>query len=602
MLSLSNAMSAADLVEFDVRIRRVLHSDEPVDYVAEPKLDGLGVELVYEMGELVVASTRGDGVRGEDVTANVRTIGSVPLRLRRSANGPAIPSRLEVRGEIIFPKEAFLHLNQQRERDGLPTFANPRNAAAGSLRQLDSRITATRPLEAFCYAPGEIDGDNLPAHWDFLEALRAWGLQVNDESRLCSGVDAVLQYYVDIAARRSELPYEADGVVAKVNRFDQQKQLGEVARSPRWAIAFKFKAQQARTRILDIVASVGRTGAITPRAELEPVSVGGVTVSSASLHNMDEVERKDIRIGDWVIIERAGDVIPYVIGVEDAAKRTGSERKFQMPEHCPACGDAVVREEGAAVYRCIGLSCPAKLRESIRHFASKHALDIDGLGDKLIAQLIDKGLVNDVADLYDLRHEQLVALDRMGEKSAQNILDAIAASKSTTLERLLNGLGIPHVGERTAAVLAGHFGDLAALEAATEESLLEVREIGKETAREIRAFFASEQNRNVLRRLSDESGVRPLAQRRETDGEFAGLTFVLTGALSEPRDLVARRIEAKGGKVTASVSKKTDYVVAGPGAGSKLEKAEKLGVTLLDEAGLAHLLIHPPAPALDRDE
>jgi DNA ligase (NAD+) len=594
MLSLGNANSAEELTEFDARIRRMLHSDDPVEYVAEPKLDGIGIELVYENGELVVASTRGDGVRGEDVTANVRTIRSVPLRLKSPASGPAIPARLEVRGEIIFPKAAFARLNEERERDGLPTFANPRNAAAGSLRQLDSRITATRPLEAFCYAPGEIDGFRPEKHSDFLAALRAWGLQVNDENRICAGVEAVLAYHDDIARRRDALPWEADGVVAKVNRLDQQRQLGEVSRSPRWAIAFKFKPRRALSRVLDIVPSVGRTGAITPRADLAPVSVGGVTVSSASLHNMDEVERKDIRIGDMVVLERAGDVIPYVVEVDPATQRTGSERRFVMPDRCPACGSEVVREEGAAVYRCVGLRCPAKLRESIRHFASKDALDIDGLGDKLIAQLIDKDLVHDVADLYELTREQLVGLERMGEKSAQNLLDAIAASRATTLARLLNGLGIPQVGERTAQILADRFGALDALAAATEEQLLAVREIGPETAREIRAFFALDGNRTVLRRLTENAGIQPQAAPPPSADILQGYTFVLTGALSEPRDQVARRLESLGAKVTSSVSRKTDYVVAGSSAGSKLERAEKLGVAVLDEDGLAELLREPP--------
>lgn len=594
MLSLGNANSAEELNEFDARVRRLLHSDDPVEYVAEPKLDGIGIELVYEHGELAVASTRGDGVRGEDVTANVRTIRSVPLRLQRPAAGPGIPARLEVRGEIIFPKAAFARLNEERERDGLPTFANPRNAAAGSLRQLDSRITATRPLEAFCYAPGEIEGFRAEKHSDFLDALRAWGLRVNVENRICTGAGAVLAYYDDIARRRDALPYEADGVVAKVNRLDQQRQLGEVSRSPRWAIAFKFKPRQALTRVLDIVPSVGRTGAITPRADLAPVNVGGVTVSSASLHNMDEVERKDIRIGDMVVIERAGDVIPCVVEVDPATTRTGSERRFVMPDRCPACGSEVVREEGAAVYRCIGLRCPAKLRESIRHFASKDALDIDGLGDKLIAQLIEKELVHDVADLYELTREQLVGLERMGEKSAQNLLDAIAASRETTLARLLNGLGIPQVGERTAQILADRFGTLDALGGASAEQLLAVREIGPETANEILAFFALDGNRTVLRRLTEDAGIRPQAAPPPSADTLQGYTFVLTGALSEPRDQVARRLESLGARVASSVSRKTDYVVAGPGAGSKLERAEKLGVAVLDEDGLAALLREPP--------
>ncbi len=518
----------------------------------------------------------------------------MPLRLVPSADALPIPQRLEVRGEIIFPKVAFAQLNAERERDGLPTFANPRNAAAGSLRQLDSRITATRPLEVFCYASGVIEGAEFSRHSEFLDGLRAWGLRVNDENRRCFGAKEILAYYDDIVARRDALPYEADGVVAKVDRFDQQRQLGEVARSPRWAIAFKFKPRQALTRVLDIVPSVGRTGAITPRADLAPVNVGGVTVSSASLHNMDEVERKDIRIGDMVVVERAGDVIPYVVEVDPNTPRSGDERKFVMPRTCPACGSEVVREEGAAVFRCVGLRCPAKLRESVLHYASKGALDIDGLGEKLVGQLIDSGLVHDIADLYDVTKEQLVALERVGEKSATNLLQAIADSKRTTLARFLNGLGIPQVGERTAQILAERYGTLDALAAASEEELIGVREIGPETAREIRTFFTIDQNREVLRRLVDGAGMQLEAPEQARDDTLAGLTFVLTGALSEPREDVARRLEALGAKVTSSVSKKTDYVVAGPGAGSKLEKAEKLGVAVLDEAGLENLLRHPP--------
>jgi len=581
MLSLGNAMSPEEFREFDERVRRFLKSNDPVEYVAEPKLDGLAVELVYIDGTLQVASTRGDGTTGEDVTANVKTIRSVPLTLRHERGAPHIPSRLEVRGEVIFPKDAFEQLNRERVEQGEPAFANPRNAAAGSLRQLDSRITAQRPLDIFCHSPGQIDGIRFDSQWEFLAALRGWGLKSNPLNRRCANAEAVLRYHSDIAERRAALPYEVDGVVAKANRFDLQRRLGEVSRSPRWAIAFKFKAQQARTRVNNIVPSVGRTGAITPVAELEPVQVGGVIVSNASLHNMDEVERKDVRIGDTVIVERAGDVIPYVVGVV-TSERSGKERTFHMPPNCPVCGSKVVREEGEAAYRCIGMSCPAKLRETVRHYASKHALNIDGLGEKLVAQLIETGLVKNVADLYDLTADQLINLERMAEKSAQNIVDAIAGSKKTTLARVINGLGIPHVGEHMAAVLAEEFGNLETLERASEEELLAVRDIGPETAREIRAFFDLKQNRTVIERLR-RAGIRPTAERRVRGGTLAGKTFVLTGALSIPRDEAARWIEARGGKITSSVSKKTDYVVVGEEAGSKLDKARKLGVRTLDE-------------------
>jgi DNA ligase (NAD+) len=588
MLSLSNAMSEAEFREFDERVRRTLGLSGPVDYVAEPKLDGLGVELVYERGELVVASTRGDGYVGENVTANVRTIRSVPLRLRTDSGAPPIPPRLEVRGEVIMPKSAFQKLNAERAKAGEPLFANPRNAAAGSLRQLDSRVTASRPLDMFCYAPGDPTGLPFTTHWDFLQGLKAWGFKTNPLNRRCRGADEVIAYHAEMEERRSRLDYDVDGVVAKVNRFDQQRQLGEVSRSPRWAIAFKFKAQQAVTRVLDIIPSVGRTGIITPVAQLEPVTVGGVTVSSASLHNMDEIERKDVRIGDWVIVERAGDVIPYISGVL-VEKRTGKERRFRMPSRCPACGSPVVREEGEAFYRCVGLSCPAKLRESIRHFASKRAMNIDGLGEKLVSQLVEKGLVRNVADLYELTEEELASLERMGKKSAQNLLREIEQSKHTTLARLLHGLGIPHVGEHMAQVLAEHFGSLEKIENASEEELLAVPEVGPETAKEIHAFFRLKDNREVIRRLLA-AGVRPAPPRRVGKGPLSGKTFVITGTLSRPREEFVERIQAAGGRVASSVSRNTDFVVVGTDPGSKLDRARELGIPVIDEAELEKML------------
>ncbi len=586
MLSLGNAMSEDEFREFDERIHRSLRSTEPIEYVAEPKLDGLGVELIYEDGALVVASTRGDGVNGENITANVKTIRAVPLRLHKGAAAP--PARLEVRGEVIFPKQAFASLNQERANRGEPVFANPRNAAAGSLRQLDSRITATRALDMFCYAPGGPTGITAATHWEFLATLRRWGLKINPENRICHGPDEVIEYHRSMGARRAGLGYDVDGVVCKVNRLDLQQQLGMVARSPRWAVAFKFKAQQAQTRVNNIIPSVGRTGAITPVAELEPVALAGVTVSNASLHNMDEVVRKDVRIGDTVVIERAGDVIPYVVGVV-LEQRTGNERKFHMPKACPVCGSPIVREEGEAAFRCIGMSCPAKLRESIRHYASKHALNIDGLGDKLVAQLIDKGLVRNIADLYTLTTQTLADLDRMGKKSAQNIIDAIEATKQTTLPRFVLGLGIPQVGEHMADVLAERFGTIEPLQQASEEQLLAVRDVGPETAREIRAFFEAPQNQQAIKAVLD-AGVHPKAEQRVAGGELEGKTFVLTGTLSRPRDQVARAISAQGGRITSSVSKTTDYVVAGDDPGSKLEKAQKFGITVLSESDLRVLL------------
>ncbi len=589
MLSLDNVTNAEQFVEFDERVRRTAGESAIVEYMVEPKLDGVALEVVYQDGELRVSSTRGDGINGEDITANVKTIRSVALRLRQTDDRWPVPTRLDVRGEVIYERKGFQELNRQRAEEGAPLFANPRNAAAGSLRQLDSRITAGRPLDVFFHGVGYVEGLEFPSFVDLFEAFRSWGLKTNPANRFCRDAAAVVDYFQEIDEGRDQLPFEVDGVVAKVNSVAVQRQLGEVSRSPRWAVAFKFKAQQGTTRVRDIVPSVGRTGVITPVAELEPVSVGGVTISNASLHNMDEVERKDIRIGDTVLIERAGDVIPYVVK-SIADKRDGSERKFVMPERCPVCDAPVIREEGAAAYRCIGMQCAAKVREAIRHFASKHAVDIDGLGEKLVAQLVDRGLVRDVADLYSLSEEQVIELERMGKKSALNLLAGIEASKQTSLARLVHGLGIPQVGAHVSQLLAEEFGSIDALMEVDADALLEVREIGPETAREVAEFFHAEQNRGVLARLMG-AGVRPTTQaRRRTDGPLSGKVFVLTGALSVPRDQAAREIIAAGGKVTSSVSKKTDYVVAGADAGSKLAKAERLGVEVLDEAALQELL------------
>jgi DNA ligase (NAD+) len=586
MLSLDNAMSAEEFREFDERVRRLARTGS-VEYVVEPKLDGLAVEVVYVDGVFDGASTRGDGITGEDVTANVRTIRSLALRLRVAPRRP-VPKRLEVRGEVIFPRAAFAQLNAARAAAGEPPFANPRNAAAGSLRQLDSRITAARPLGIFFHSAGVVDGVEFDTHWNFLAALKGWGLRVNPLNERCADAEAVLGYHARIGAVRAELDYEVDGVVAKVNGLALQRRLGEVSRSPRWAIAFKFKAQQATTRVLDILASVGRTGVLTPVAQLEPVSVGGVTVSSASLHNLDEVRRKDVRIGDTVVVERAGDVIPYVVEVVVSA-RTGREREFEMPARCPVCASAVLREEGAAAFRCLNRQCPAQRREVIRHFASKYALNIDGLGEKLVAQLIANDLVKDVADLFSLEPAQLAALERMGEKSAANLYAAIQAARKPPLDRLILGLGIPQVGERTAALLADRFESLDALAAADTEALEGVRDIGGETAREIVAFFALPENQATLRRLRKVVVPQHVARRRRS-GALQGKSFVLTGALSVPRDEAIARIESAGGRIVGSVSKKTDYLLAGEDPGAKLDKARQLGVTVIDEAGLERLL------------
>ncbi len=590
MLSLDNAFTDAEVQDFDRRIRERLEMEQ-VTYAAEPKLDGLAVSLRYENGLLVSGATRGDGFTGEDITHNIRTIGSIPLRLR----GGDYPRVLEVRGEVYMPKQGFEELNARARARGEKTFANPRNAAAGSLRQLDARITAQRPLEMFCYGVGVVeDGQLPPRHGETLRRLRDWGLRICPELKLVVGMEGCLGYYRAIHARRDELPYEIDGVVYKVDRLDQQRELGFVARAPRWAIAHKFPAHEELTRVVDIQVQVGRTGTLTPVARLEPVFVGGVTVTNATLHNRDEVRRKDVRVGDTVSVRRAGDVIPEVVGVV-LERRPPDTQPFEMPSHCPVCGSEVIRPEGGSVARCIGgLYCSAQRREAIRHFASRRALDIERLGDKLVEQLVERELVHSPADLYSLDPATLADLERMGEKSAEKLAAALERSKTTTLARFLYALGIREVGEATALALAQHFGTLESVMAASEKQLQQVPDIGQVVATSIHAFFQEPHNRDIIERLR-QAGIHWLEEitSMAATQPLEGKTFVLTGALAGmTRDEAKARLQALGAKVTGNVSKKTDYVVAGAEAGSKLAKARELGLSILDEAGLVEILGH----------
>ena len=583
MLSLGNALTEEEFREWHQRTADGLEGDA-FELVAEPKLDGLAVELVYEAGRFVLGSTRGDGVTGEDVTQNLRTVRSVPLRLRTDARQP--PARLEVRGEVYMDRARFVELNARREEAGEPRFANPRNAAAGSLRQLDPTVTADRPLRILLYALGQADGPAPDSHTDELAFLADLGFPVV-QHRICSGVEDVQAFWDEMGARRETLPFEIDGIVLKVNDREQQRRLGVRSRSPRWAIAYKFPAQQATTAVRDIEVQVGRTGALTPVARLEPVRVGGVEVSNATLHNQDEVDRKDVRIGDTVVIQRAGDVIPEVVRVVPG-ERTGAERKFTMPDRCPVCGSAVERPEGEVVARCINFACPAQVKGRIEHFARRGAMDVEGLGAKLVDQLVQTGLVASPADLYFLGKEPLAALERMAEKSAENLLAALEASKDRPLARCIYALGIRHVGEHVAEVLADTFRSIDALMAADYELLEGTYEVGPTVARSVRDFFDNPDNLAAVERLRH-GGVRfPPVEKREPveEGEtpFAGKTFVFTGSLEHSTRAEAQAlVKARGGRAASSVSSKTDYVVAGAKAGSKLAKAEKLGVTVLTE-------------------
>ncbi len=586
MLSLSNAFEHKEVHDFDQRVRERL-GEENIEYVAEPKLDGLAVSLRYEKGLLVKAATRGDGRSGEEVTQNVKTIKAIPLRLR----GEDFPHLLEVRGEVFMPKIGFEKLNLQQIAKGEKTFANPRNAAAGSLRQLDSRQTANRPLNFFSYSV--VDGEALPnSHYEILHRLQVWGFPISVDIELVHGIQGCLDYYQGMLARRDALPFDIDGVVYKVNRIDQQEKLGFISSAPRWAIAHKFPAQETLTQLLEIDVQVGRTGALTPVARLAPVNVGGVIVTNATLHNQDDINRKDVRVGDTVIVRRAGDVIPEIVRVLPE-KRLDNTEPFVLPSKCPVCGSDVSRVKDEAVLRCTGgLFCPAQRKQALQHFASRRAMDIDGLGERLVVQLIDAGLVNNIADIYTLSHKQWALLKRMGDKSANNIIMALDKSKTTTLARFIYALGIREVGELTARILTQHFGSLEKLMQATVGELQKVPDIGPIVAEYIVAFFRQAHNLEIIQRLQDvgvhwsENEVPP-ANAQSLEGKI----FVLTGTLANmTRNETKARLEALGAKVSSSVSRKTHYVVAGEKAGSKLNKAHALGIKVIDEAALMALL------------
>ena len=585
MLSLDNVFDGNGFLAFDQRVKDWLSTDDVQSYIAEPKLDGLAISLRYEKGILVQAATRGDGSVGEDVTVNVRTISDIPLTLQ----GDVIPDVIEIRGEIFMPKAGFEALNQQQILEGKKSFVNPRNAAAGSLRQLDSKITASRPLEMICYGLGEIKGlAEMPeTHSAAMAMVADLGCRISPELQAVSGVEACLVYIEQIGERRDNLPYDIDGVVFKVDNLQLQRRLGFVSRAPRWAIAHKFPAQQEITTVEDIEIQVGRTGALTPVARLKPVFVGGVTVSNATLHNQDEIDRKDVRVGDTVIVRRAGDVIPEVVQVV-LSKRPEQAQPYCIPAQCPICNSLAERVEGEAVLRCTGgLYCPAQRKEAIKHFASRKAMDVDGLGDKIVEQLVDEGLIGDPADLFDLTIAQLAALERMGEKSAENLVTALNAAKQTKFARFIYSLGIREVGEATARSLAMHFLTLDLLKGADEAALIEIEDVGPVVAHNIVTFFNQDHNQGVVDRLLMAGLTWPLEKQVSADSALSGKIIVLTGTLEQlSRSEAKEKLLALGAKVAGSVSKKTDYVVAGRDAGSKLTKAESLGVTVVDETTL----------------
>jgi DNA ligase (NAD+) len=590
MLSLDNGFNDGEILDFDNRVKRNLNTADDIIYTAEPKMDGVAVELVYENGKLAAASTRGDGVTGELITANVKTIRAVPLLMQTSGLARA-PSILEVRGEVFIGIEAFNNYNQERLDQGLPSFANPRNAAAGSLRQLDSKITAGRPLDVFFYGVGIVADIVLESHWDLLQSLKTWGFKINPLIRPRIKIKEILAFYRELIEKRHQLPYDIDGMVIKVDSLALQQRLGATTRSPRWAIAYKFEALQETTVLENIEVQVGRTGVLTPVAHLAPVKVGGATVSRATLHNEDEIEKKDVRIGDTVLIQRAGDVIPEVVKVI-LSKRSGAEKKFTMPDVCPVCRSAVVRIEGESAIRCINYSCSAQVKERIKHFASKGAFDFDGLGDKIVDRRVEKKLLTSYADLFKLDGEILAGLERMGAKSAANLIQAIEKGKRISFARFIYALGIRHVGEHVAVLLAAHFESLEALVSCSKDDLIAIEGIGPVVAESIASFFNREENLIIVDRILH-SGVQIVFEVQKMTGSLDGKVFVLTGSMeSMTRRQAKEIIAAAGGKVSGSVSRNTDYVVAGESAGSKLAKARELGIQIIDEVALREMLGH----------
>jgi len=583
MLSLDNTYNQEDLRDWERRVHE-LSGRKDIEYVCELKLDGMSLALRYEDGHLVHGITRGDGTTGEDVTLNVRTVRSVPLSIpKEKLKKAGIPPNFEVRGELLMPLAAFKRMNEEREKQGLSVFANPRNATAGTVRQLEPSITAQRRLDYFGYMLLQNGRTYFDRHWETLNALEAAGFKVNMRRALAKNFEAVHAFISEWEGKRESLPYEIDGIVVKVDRVSLQDELGFTGKAPRWAIAYKYAARAGVTQVEDILVQVGRTGKLTPVAALKPVPIGGTTVSRATLHNMDEIERLGVKIGDWVEVERGGDVIPKVTRVVEDKEHPRGHKMFHMPEKCPVCGGKVVRTEGEADHRCVNANCPAKLRETILHFASRHVMNIEGMGDALVNQLTDRAMVNNVADIYKLTKDDLLNLERMGEKSAQNVLGEIEASKKLPLERVIFGLGIRFVGERTAQFLAEHFGSMDALMKSSEEELLEVEEVGPRIAASILEFFREPKNRELIEQLR-RAGLSFTGKKKERGTRLVGKTFVLTGTLAHmTRDQAKKLIEDAGGRVAGSVSKKTDYVVAGSDAGSKLDKAKELGVAVIDE-------------------